>query len=202
LEKENLKKGLIFGIIGTVIGGVNPIIANSRPENIDAYLFAAMTVIVQAIIFFPLMMVERNKLRSDYYHNLITMDEMNAFLYGFKKNIPILIFGGFTFGICFILFFEGYKLAGAINGNLILKTTIFFSFIFDWLLLQEKISIKQIIFSIVLFLGLFLAVTQGSFKIFEVNGLNIGILILLAVSGIWMFTHAISKPMLERKEIS
>lgn len=199
MEKRNLKKGLIFGICGTVLGGFNPIIANSRPEIIDAYLFAAMTVIVQALVFFPLMLVERNKLKSDYNNEIITINEMDSFLNGYKKNIPVLIFVGISFGFCFILFFEGYKAAGAINGNLALKTTIFFSLVFDWLLLREKISIKQVIFSIILFFGLFLAVTQGSFNIFELNS---GVLILLSVAGIWMFAHALTKPMLDRHEIS
>lgn len=199
MEKGNLKKGLIFGICGTVLGGFNPIIANSRPEIIDAYLFAAMTVIVQALVFFPLMLVERNKLKSDYNNEIITINEMDSFLNGYKKNIPVLIFVGISFGFCFILFFEGYKAAGAINGNLALKTTIFFSLVFDWLLLREKISIKQVIFSIILFFGLFLAVTQGSFNIFELNS---GVLILLSVAGIWMFAHALTKPMLDRHEIS
>ena len=208
MEKTNLKKGLIFGIFGTILGGFNPIIANSRPEIIDAYLFAAMTVIVQAIIFIPLMLVERNKLKSDYNktimldpgqsnNEIITFNEMDTLLYGYKKNIPLLIFVGISFGFCFILFFEGYKAAGAINGNLALKTTIFFSLVFDWLLLREKISIKQVIFSIILFFGLFLAVTQGSFI-----ELNIGVLILLSVAGIWMFFHALTKSMLDRHEIS
>ncbi len=199
MEKTNLKKGLIFGIFGTILGGFNPIIANSRPEIIDAYLFAAMTVIVQAIIFIPLMLVERNKLKSDYNNKIITFNEMDSLLYGYKKNIPLLIFVGISFGFCFILFFEGYKATGAINGNLALKTTIFFSLIFDWLLLRERISIKQVVFSIILFFGLFLAVTQGSFNIFE---LNIGVLILLSVAGIWMFFHALTKSMLDRHEIS
>ena len=199
MEKENLKKGIIFGLFGTVIGGFNPIIANSRPEIIDAYLFAAMTVIVQALIFFPLMITERKKLKSDFNNEIISFNQMDAFLNGYKRNIPLLIFAGLSFGVCFILFFEGYKLAGAINGNLVLKTTIFFSIFFDWLILREKISIRQTIFSIILFFGLFLAVTQGSFNILE---LNIGVLILLSISGIWMFTHAISKPMLDRKEIT
>jgi len=197
LEKQNLKKGLIFGIFGTVIGGLNPIIANSRPEIIDAYLFAAMTVIVQAIIFFPLMMVERNKLKSDFKNNNITYEEMDSFLNGYKRNKLLLIFLGIIFGACMILFFIGYQLAGAINVNLVLKTTIFFSLFFGWIILGEKISIRQIIFSIVLFIGLFLAVTQGSFNLIE---LNIGVLILLSISGIWMFAHCISKPMLDKKE--
>ena len=199
MEKQNLKKGLIFGIFGTVIGGLNPIIANSRPEIIDAYLFAAMTVIVQAIIFFPLMMVERNKLKSDFKNDNITYEEMDSFLNGYKRNKLLLIFLGIIFGACMILFFIGYQLAGAINGNLVLKTTIFFSLFFGWVILGEKISIRQVIFSIVLFIGLFLAVAQGSFNLIE---LNIGVLILLSISGIWMFAHCISKPMLDRKEIT
>jgi drug/metabolite transporter (DMT)-like permease len=199
LEKEHLKKGIIFGLMGTFIGSFNPIIANSRPMIIDAYLFAAMTVIVQALFFFPLMMVERKKLKSDFENEIITLDKMDAFLNGYKKNVPLLIFAGISFGICFILFYIGYELAGAINGNLILKTTIFFSLFFDWFILHEKISIRQVIFSIILFFGLFLAVTQGSFTILE---LNLGIIVLFSVAGIWMFTHAISKPMLDRKEIT
>jgi drug/metabolite transporter (DMT)-like permease len=199
LEKENLKKGIIFGLMGTIIGSFNPIIANSRPMIIDAYLFAAMTVIVQALFFFPLMMVERKKLKSDFENKIITLDKMDAFLNGYKKNVPLLIFAGISFGVCFILFYIGYELAGAINGNLILKTTIFFSLFFDWFILHEKISIRQVIFSIILFFGLFLAVTQGSFAILE---LNLGIIVLFSVAGIWMFTHAISKPMLDRKQIT
>ena len=199
MEKQNLKKGLIFGIFGTVIGGLNPIIANSRPEIIDAYLFAAMTVIVQAIIFFPLMMVERNKLKSDFKNDNITYEERDSFLNGYKRNKLLLIFLGIIFGACMILFFIGYQLAGAINGNLVLKTTIFFSLFFGWVILGEKISIRQVIFSIVLFIGLFIAVAQGSFNLIE---LNIGVLILLSISGIWMFAHCISKPMLDRKEIT
>jgi len=199
LENENIKKGLIFGFLGTFIGGLNPIIANSRPEIIDAYLFAAMTVIVQAVIFFPLLIIERNKIKSEFKDQLITFNEMDAFLYGYKKNIPLLVFAGLSFGICFILFYEGYKFAGAINGNLVLKTTIFFSLLFDWVILREKISIRQIFFSFFLFFGLFLAITRASFNLLE---LNIGVFILLSVSGIWMFTHAISKSMLDRKEIT
>ncbi|MFX1256551.1 MAG: DMT family transporter [Promethearchaeota archaeon] len=199
MENENIKKGIFFGIFGILCGGITPIIANSRPESIDAYLFAAITAIVQVFVFFPLMMIERKKIKSDFKNEFITIEDRDSYLYGFKKNIPLLVFAGISFGISFILFFTGYKLAGAINGSLILKTTIFFSLIFDWFLLHEKISIKQIIFSIVLFFGLFLAITQASFDILE---LNVGVLILLSVSGIWIFTHSISKPMLERKEIT
>ncbi len=199
MEKKNLKKGLLFASIGTFLGGFNPIIANSRPLIIDAYLFAALTVIVEAIIFFPLMMVERKKIKSDFKKEMISFEKMDSYLYGYKKNIPILIFTGIVFAGCMILFFLGYRLAGAINGALVVKTTVFFSLIFGWLMLSEKISTRQIIFSFILFFGLFLAVSQGSFDLLE---LNIGVLVLLIVSSVWMFSHAIGKPLLDRDEIT
>ncbi|MBD3253772.1 MAG: EamA family transporter [Candidatus Lokiarchaeota archaeon] len=199
MEQENVKKGFFFGIIGTILGGFNPIIANSRPCVIDAYLFSAMTVVVQAIIFFPLMLIESKRIKSNFAHDLISSEEMERHLYGYKKNIPLIIFLGLSFGFCFVLFFLGYQLAGAINGTLVLKTTIFFSILFDWIILRKKLSLTQLIFSFVLFFGLFLAVTQGSFNIIE---LNIGVVIMLLVSAIWMFSHALSKPMLDREEIS
>ncbi|MFX1452762.1 MAG: DMT family transporter, partial [Promethearchaeota archaeon] len=186
-------------IFSILCGGITPILANSRPESIDPYLFAAITAIVQAILFFPLMMIERKKIEADFSKKIITIEERDSYLYGFKKNLPLIVFTGISFGVCFILFFMGYKLAGAINGSLVLKTTIFFSLIFDYVLLHEKISMRQIIFSIVLFFGLFLAITQASFNLLEIS---FGVLLLLSVSGIWMFTHSISKPMLDRKEIT
>ncbi len=199
MEKKNLKKGLLFASFGTFLGGFNPIIANSRPMVIDAYLFAALTVIVEAIIFFPLMMAERKKIKYDFKKKKIDFDEKDLLLNGYKKNIPLLAFTGVVFGGCMILFFLGYQLAGAINGALVVKTTVFFSLFFGWLILSEKVSTKQVIFSFVLFFGLFLAVTQGSFDLLE---LSVGVLVLLVVSCVWMFTHSIAKPLLDRREIT
>lgn len=197
MEKENLKKGIIFGVFGAILGGFNPIIANSRPAIIDANLFSIMTVLVQALFFLPLVFLERKKIRSNHKNNLISQDSMEILLNSHKKHVPLLIFAGIVFGLCFILLYEGYTLAGAINGSLVLKTTIFFSIIFDWIILNEKISIKQIVFSFILFFGLFLAITQAQFNLLE---LNLGVFLLLLVSALWMLTHALSKPLLDRKE--
>ena len=197
MEKENLKKGIIFGVFGTILVGLQPIVINLSPETIDAYIFAAMTVIIEALIFFPLMMIERRKIRSNYRKELITIEEMDSFLNGYKKNKLLLIFVGSAFGFGMILFFIGYQLAGAINGSLAQKATVFFSLLFGWLILHEKITKKQILFSGILFLGLILAVTQGSFNILEIN---VGVLILLLLSGIWMFTHSLTKPILDKNE--
>ncbi|TFG01657.1 MAG: DMT family transporter [Promethearchaeota archaeon] len=196
MEAENLKKGIFFGVIGAVLIGLQPVVANSRPESIDPYMFAAMTVIVEALIFFPIMMLERRKIKNNYNGNL-NPEELDSLLNGYRKNLPLLLFVGSAFAVGMIMFFIGYQLAGAINGSLAQKSTVFFALFFGWLILHEKITKKQLFFSILLFFGLVLAVTQASFNILE---LNLGVIILLLMSLLWMFTHTITKPLFEKKE--
>ncbi|MHA1147420.1 MAG: DMT family transporter [Promethearchaeota archaeon] len=198
LDNKNLKKGLLFGILGVFSIGFQPIVANMRPLELDAYIFAAMTVIFEAVIFFPLMLMERRNIKSNFKKNLITEEDYNSLLNGYKKHVPLLIFIGLAFGIGMILYFIGYRLAGTINGSLAQKSTVFFALVFGVLIMNEKIKKTQIIFSLILFFGLILAVTQGSFNLLT---LNIGVTVILLLSFMWMFTHAITKKyILDNKE--
>ncbi len=197
MDNDNIKKGIIFGIIGVLIVGFQPIIANSRPAILDFYIFAAMTMIVEALIFFPLLLLERRKIRTNYKNKLITFEEKDSLLNGYKKNMLLLIFVGVAFGIGMMLFFIGYQEAGVINGSLAQKSTVIFSLLFGFLILGERISKSQIFFSLVLSFGLILAVTQGSFNLLEFNA---GVLIILILSGIWMLGHTLTKPVLDRNE--
>ena len=54
-----MKKGILFGGLGVFFVGLQPIIANARPQSLDSYIFAAMTCLIEAAIFFPLILVER-----------------------------------------------------------------------------------------------------------------------------------------------
>ena len=53
MENKNLEKGIIFGVLAAFLIGLQPVVANARPMIIDAFIFAAMTMIVEATIFFP-----------------------------------------------------------------------------------------------------------------------------------------------------
>ncbi len=121
---NNLKKGLIFGVIGTVLVGFQPIIANSA-KSIDSHVFAAMTCLIEATIFLPLMMLEMrmNKRKERGNPDLVSNDSI---LKSIKKNIWLLLFIGIIFSVNQLLFFVGYRLAGAINGSLTQKTSVFF----------------------------------------------------------------------------
>ena len=62
---KNIKKGLITGTIGVIFVGLQPIVALLRPITIDAYLSGAMTCLVEAMIFFPIMLFEFKVMNSN-----------------------------------------------------------------------------------------------------------------------------------------
>ena len=192
---------MIFGVIGTILVGFQPIIANSA-KSIDSHAFAAMTCLIEATIFLPLMILE---MRMNKRKKRGNPDEMsnNSILTSLKKNFWVIAFIGIIFSINQLLFFVGYRLAGAINGSLTQKTSVFFGLLFGFLLLKEKISKIQIVFSIVLFFGLVIAITQGSlnFQSFNIEIL-IGVLIVLLITALWMFGHTMTKPLFNRDDFT
>jgi len=198
---KNLKKGLIFGVIGNIFIGFQPIIANSRPAALDAHIFAVMTCLVEALIFLPLIIIEK-KVNMAKINNVST-NHNTSIIKTWRKNIWLFIFIGIIFGLNQLLFFIGYELAGAINGSLTQKTTVFFGLIFGFLILKERITKVQVIFSTILFFGLILAITQGSFNFltFSLDVLS-GVLIMLLITCLWMFGHSITKPVFARNEVT
>ena len=194
---KNTKKGLLFGIIGIVFVGLQPIVAISRPDIVDSYLAAAMTCLVEATIFLPLMLIEWRRIKKN--DNEVILNTASI-LKGWRNNIWLLLFIGLIFGVNQIFFFVGYKMAGAINGSLTQKTTVFFSMFLGYLILKERITKLQIIFSIVLFIGLAIGITQF-FSLVEINLIIlIGVGILLAISFLWIVGHTLTKPIFDRKE--
>ncbi|MFX0082128.1 MAG: DMT family transporter [Candidatus Hodarchaeota archaeon] len=194
---NNTKKGLIFGFIGIIFVGLQPVVAISKPSMLNAHISAAMTCLVETALFFPLMLIEVKRNKGNNQVNDISTPSL---LQGWKNNLWLLIFIGFIFGVNQIFFFIGYDMAGAINGSLTQKTTVFFSMLLGFLILKEKITKLQILFSFILFFGLAIGITQF-FSLVEFNiTIFIGVLILLAISFLWMFGHTLTKPIFNKKE--
>lgn len=199
---KNIKKGLITGFIGIIFVGLQPIIALLRPKSIDAYLSGAMTCLIEVMIFFPIMLIELKIMNSNKEKVNKPKDELNKFhfLKGWKNNIYLLIFIGLIFGVNQVLFFVGYSMSGAINGSLTQKTTVFFGMILGFLILKERITKLQLIFSFVLFLGLTISITQFFTLLNFDTTILIGVGILLFITFLWMVGHTLTKPIFSRHE--
>lgn len=197
---HNFRRGLINGLICVVLIGLQPIISLSRPSIISAFTFSTLTVIFMAIIFFPLFLIERYRLIRQKKKEF--NDNLNSLLNGWKKRTNIILFIsiGIVFAIVPVLLIVGYDLAEAVNSALALKSEVIFALLFGYIFLNEKrITRVQILFCVILFLGLLIAITEGSFNLLE---FNLGVLIILLAVAIFTVTHTFTKSGLDRKEIS
>lgn len=199
---KNIKKGLLTGSIGVFFVGLQPIIALLRPSTVDAYLSGAMTCLVEALIFFPVMLFEFKLKNSSKRYMNDSRNKKNRlyFLKEWKKNLWLLLFIGVLFAINQVLFFVGYTFSGAINGSLTQKTTVFFGIILGYLILKEKVTKLQIFFSFILFFGLAISITQFFTLINISNSILIGVGILLLITFLWMVGHTLTKPIFSRNE--
>ena len=53
MVKRETKIGIILGIILVFLYGLVPIVANSRPIELDDHIFAGMVCLIQSVIFLP-----------------------------------------------------------------------------------------------------------------------------------------------------
>lgn len=186
-----------------ILVSLQPIIALARDPNIDAYFFASITCLYQSLFFFPIMLQQRRTLKKKLNYskiNSLITEQNYVLLNGWKgkKTFSIIIYLGINFAITQVLFYLAFDLAGAINGSLSQKTTVLFGLLFGYIINHEKITLKQIIFSILLIFGVILATTQGRFNLLEIN---LGVLLMIIVSMLWMLAHSITKPILDDNQI-
>ncbi len=200
MENYNLRKGLINGVITVLLIGLQPVISISRPSIIDAFTFSTITVLFMAIIFFPIFLIERFRLKN--LAKTESNDRIISLLGGWKqlRNIRLFIGIGIVFSIVPVLLIVGYDLAGAVNSSLALKSEVIIALLSGYIFLNEKrISKIQIFFCIILILGLFIAITRGFVELFEIN---LGVLIIVLAVIIFTITHAFTKSGFDRNEIS
>jgi drug/metabolite transporter (DMT)-like permease len=196
----NLKKGVAYGSIGVVLMSLQPIIANARPLIIDPFIFAAITALLEAIIFLPIFLFERRKLIHNKTSEL-SLELKNSLLNGWKmkRNIRLLGIIGVMFSIVPVLMYIGFRIAGAINSTLTFKSEIMFALLFGSIFLKEKrISKIQIVFCIFLYFGLILAITEGSFNLLE---FNLGVVILTVSVALFTLIHTFTKSGFDRNEL-
>lgn len=180
-------KVLMFAFVALVSEGLQPIISNARPSDLDPLFFSWMTVVWELICILPFYLLEQRK-RGSGMQALPRVDRPRNY---WKR----LIIVGIAFSASVYLMIEGYKMTGSITGIIIVKTSPFFAMIFGAFYLRERISRSQIGFTVVLLVGVYVLATKGTFQIGEFS-LWAGL--LLIVPFLWNLAHAVTKPLLEK----
>ncbi|MGV9171296.1 MAG: DMT family transporter [Promethearchaeia archaeon] len=202
MEQKNLWKGIAYAALSLLFVSFQPIIANARPKELDPFLFAATTCLIETLLFFPMLIIETKVIASRIKKQRNKNPKQEKLFHPLKKlgeHKLFLFYIGLNFGIAQVLYFIAYGLAGSINGSLAQQTTIIFGLLFSFLILKEKPTKVQIFFSFILLLGLVLAVTKGRFNVID---LNFGVIFMLFVTCLWMLAHSLSRKVFSRNEIT
>jgi len=179
--KKREKEGIIFVIITIFIAGALPIIIKYGTGLINPLFFATFSSLIAGIFLLVLAILKGNwKILFD------------------KRYFPFLLLIGF-FGITLsnICFFFGVTLTSGINSSILLQIEPLYAIFIGYLLLNEKITLKQIFFTFIIMLGTLVVIYREEFRV------NWGDLLVLLTPLCWQIAHFFSKRLMTTyKEIT
>lgn len=189
IKPPNFKIGVLFAIITLIAISTQPIISDSRSNELYAVFYAFTTVLFENLMIIPLMIPQTLKRSKQYPGSLRNT---------IKKYWWRFLIVGLVFAAAQILFFLGFDKSGAVSGSIAMKSSLVFTLIIGWIFLKEKGSGIQIVFTIVILAGLYYTLTAGTFRPDEINFFT---LILFLTPLLWTIGHSITKPLLQQNLI-
>lgn len=177
---KNIKQGIIFSLITAIISGFS-IFYNKLviTKGIDPLIFNIIKNGGVALVLSILLLLSKPK-------NLLKIS--------FSKLKYLILIGIVGGSIPFYLFFEGLRMADAVNANLIHKTLFIWVAILAIPFLGEKLNLWQTLGYILIFSGnLFI----GGFLGFK---LNTGEFMILTATLLWSIENIIAKLVLKKTE--
>ncbi len=180
MEKKE-KEGIIFVIITIFIAGALPIIIKYGTGLINPLFFATFSSLIAGIFLFKLAILKGNW----------------KILFDKKYFFHLLLIGFFGITLSNVCFFFGVTLTSGINSSILLVIEPLYAIFIGYILLNEKITIKQIFFTIIIMLGTLVVIYRAEF-IF-----NWGDLLVLLTPLCWQIAHFFSKRLMNNhKEIT
>jgi drug/metabolite transporter (DMT)-like permease len=180
LEKKE-KEGIIFVIITIFIAGALPIIIKYGTGLINPLFFATVSSLIAGIFLFLLAALKGNW----------------RILFDKKYFFHLLLIGFFGITLSNICFFFGVTLTSGINSSILLIIEPLYAIFIGYILLNEKITLKQIFFTFIIMLGTLVVVSRAKFS------LNWGDLLVLLTPLCWQIAHFFSKRLMtSHKEIT
>jgi len=180
LEKKE-KEGIIFVIITIFIAGALPVIIKYGTGLINPMFFASFSSLIAGIFLFKLAILKGNW----------------KILFNKRYLLRLLLIGFFGITLSNICFFFGVTLTSGINSSILLVIEPLYAIFIGYALLNEKIILKQIFFTMIIMLGTLVVIYRVEF-IF-----NWGDLLVLLTPLCWQIAHFFSKRLMASyKEIT
>ncbi len=180
MEKRE-KEGVILVIICVFIHGALPILGKYGVSLVHPLFFAALTNLIAAAGLIIFILFRRI--------SISTLLDKRFFL-------SLLFIGFFGTTISNILFFYGVRLTSGINSAILLQVEPIYALFIGYILLNEKVMLRQIVTTLIIIFGTLLVVYQGTFS------LNWGDLLVLGTPLCYQIGHIFSKRLLSQYNLN
>lgn len=145
-KKLNMQKIMVVSDKGVVKAGLAKVVEDADSIKMSCVQFATVVVIA-----FPLMFIVDPKLMvqgQNYHYTMPTFDDLCA------SAIPLLYAGVLSSGIAYTLQIKAQKIINPVIASLILCCESVFAAVCGAIMLQEMMSIREIIGCIIMFLSI------------------------------------------------
>ena len=175
------KEGVLLVILCVLMHGAHPILGKYGVSLVQPLFFASVTNLIAAVSLILIILFKKESL-------LLLIDK--------RYFLSLLSIGFFGTTLSSIVFFYGVRLTSGINSAILLQAEPVYSLVIGYLLLQEKVTTRQIISTIVIIIGTVLVIYQGTSR------LNWGDILVLLTPLCYQVGHYFSKRLLNQTEIS
>ncbi len=188
----NRNIGVILSFISLFLLGLLPTISNSRPSALNALNFAFYLSLWELICSLPFFFYELTKQNKGIFQNPIDTRIR-------KKTFMVMGITGIIFSISTFFYIFAFETAGTISAAIALQTYPLFSILIEFILFRKKKKIGELIFTLILIVGIFYLGTEGTWLI---DGFSPWFALVLIVPILWSIAHVIVKHTLDNSPIT
>lgn len=188
----NRNMGVSLSFISLFLLGVLPIISNSRPSALNALNFAFYLSLWELICSLPFFLYELINQKKGIFKNSIDSRIR-------KKSFMVMGTTGIIFSISTFFYVFAFETAGTISAAIALQTYPLFSIIMEFILFKKKKQFGELIFTLILIIGIYYLGTEGTWLI---EGFSPWFALALIVPFLWSIAHVIIKNTLDTSPIT
>lgn len=170
MKLDTEREGELFAIGTMLLLGATPVLSKMGVTIMSPLLLLGMSALGAAVLLFP-----------------FALKQGLGVLISKEYGPKLFLMSGLASCVAFVLVLYGTSMTSAINASILLQTEVFYSIIISYLLLHEKITLKQVIFTSLILMGTILVVFNGSLAI------NIGDILIIIAPVFYQLSHMVGK---------
>ena len=185
-------RGIALAFVCLVLLGSMPVIANSRPGNVDALTFALALSVWQVAFAAPVFAWELRGPNKGIFGARLQRSER-------QRMLLVAILTGVMFGLATSLYVLGVERAGAVNAAIAIQAYPLFAILWETLFLKRRKTPVELMLTAALIGALYFLGTGGTGRI---DGFSPWFLLALGVPFLWSIAHVIIKEELGRTPVT